>query len=247
MSTFTLKLLAIITMLIDHATVVFIPESSWYWIAGRLIGRLAFPIFAFLLVEGFYHTSNIKKYLTRLGIFALISELPFDLAFYNSNYANVGGDIRRDFPKMFTDGQKFDIVIRRFMGHQNIFFTLFLGLLAIWLISMIEKKYKSNLLYVNIINALITLAFSLGAAILRTDYRFLGILIIVAFYLFRGSKTLLVISLLILSGSIVQAFSALAIAPIALYNGKKGKSMKYFFYAFYPAHLLILYVLYLII
>lgn len=247
MSTFALKIIAIITMAIDHATVVFIPSNSWLFIAGRLIGRLTFPIFVFLLVEGFYHTSDIKKYLTRLGVFALISEIPFDLAFYSSRFSSLGGDIKADLPKMFADGQMFDLVISRFMMYQNIFFTLFLGLLAIWLMSKVEMKYKSKYLYVNILNGLITLGFSFTAAILRTDYGFLGILIIVAFYLFRGSKPLLGIAMLILSDNIVQAFSILALVPIMFYNGKKGKSIKYFFYAFYPVHLLILYIIYLLI
>lgn len=219
MSTFTLKMIAIITMTIDHVTEVFIPGNTWAYLVGRTIGRLAFPIFVFLLVEGFYHTSNIKKYLTRLGIFALISELPFDYAFYNGFYAS----------------------------HQNIFFTLFIGLLAIWLMSIVEKNFSKNMLYVNLINALITISFSVGAELLRTDYGFMGILLIIAFYLFRGSKPLLVISLLLLSGNVIQAFSCLAIIPIAFYNGKKGKSIKYFFYAFYPLHLLILFVIQLII
>ena len=120
MSTFALKLIAIITMAIDHVTAVFIPNNTEVYLVGRLIGRLAFPIFAFLLVEGFFHTSNIKKYLTRLGIFALISELPFDLAFYNSKFARYGGNVKTDFPNMFKDPQLFDRVIRRFMDHQNI-------------------------------------------------------------------------------------------------------------------------------
>lgn len=247
MSTFTLKMIAIVSMLIDHLTVVIIPGNNWVYLAGRLIGRMAFPIFVFLLIEGFYNTSNVKKYLMRLGVFALISELPFDLAFYNSTYAVDGGAIRVDFPKMFTDGQTFKLVIGRFMNDQNIFFTLFLGLLVILLMSMIEKKYSKNMLYVNILNAVVTLAFSIIAAFLRTDYNYRGILLIVAFYLFRGSNILLLISLFLLSGNVVQAFSALAIIPIAIYNGKKGKNIKYFFYVFYPAHLFLLFILQLFI
>lgn len=245
MSTFTLKLVAIITMVIDHVTAVLIPSTSWFYIVGRLIGRLAFPIFAFLLVEGFFNTSNVKKYLTRLGIFALISEIPFDLAFYDSFYNGIS--IKTDLPNMFKDAELFDAMIGRFMKHQNIFFTLFIGLLAIWFMSMVEKKYSKSMVYLNIINALITIGLSIVAALLRTDYGFMGVLLIVAFYLFRGSKPLLVISMIIISGDINQAFSALSIIPIAFYNGKKGKSMKYFFYAFYPAHILILYVLLLLI
>lgn len=245
MSTFALKLIAIITMFIDHVTAVFVPSDSEFYVVGRIIGRLAFPIFAFLLVEGFHNTRNVKKYLTRLGIFALISEIPFDLAFYNSGFDGVS--INADLVNMFKDANLFDVVIGRFMRHQNIFFTLFLGLLAIWLMSFVEKKYSKNMFYLNIINALITIGFSLIAALLRTDYGFTGVLLIVAFYLFRGSKILLAIAMLILSSTIVQAFSALSIIPIAFYNGKKGKSMKYFFYAFYPAHILLLFILLLFI
>lgn len=245
MSTFVLKLIAIITMLIDHVTAVFIPNDTWVYIAGRLTGRLAFPIFAFLLVEGFFHTSNIKKYLTRLGIFALISEIPFDLAFYNASFANV--NIKTDLSNMFKDGEVFNSVISRFMRNQNIFFTLFIGLSAVWLMNEIEKKYKNKMIYINLLNAAVTFSLSIVAAILRTDYGFVGVLLIVAFYLFRGSKPLLAISLIILSGNIVKAFSTLSIIPIAFYNGKKGKSIKYLFYAFYPVHLFILFILLMII
>lgn len=247
MSTFALKIIAIITMFIDHLTAIFIPINSWYYIVGRVIGRLAFPIFVFLIVEGFYHTRNIKKYLTRLGIFTLISELPFDLAFYNSYYHKLGANIKTDLPKMFTDKEVFTTVIKRFMEHQNVFFTLFLGLAAIWLMNMVEKKYMQNMLYVNLLNAGITIAFSVVAALLRTDYSFIGVLLIVAFYLFRGNKLLLIISILLLSGNPIQAFAVLALIPIAFYNGNKGKSIKYFFYVFYPAHLLILFFIYLLV
>ena len=70
MSSFVLKLIAIITMLIDHIGAVLYPEIRWL----RLIGRIAFPIFAYLVAEGFYKTSDIKKYLKRLFIFALVSD-----------------------------------------------------------------------------------------------------------------------------------------------------------------------------
>jgi len=220
MSTFALKLIAITSMLIDHVAAVFIPANSWPYLICRLIGRLAFPIYAFLIVEGFYHTRNIKKYLLRLGIFALISEVPFDLAFYN----------------------------KWFYGkHQNIFFTLFLGLLTIYLINMAENKYKEKMLVVNLVNTAITLASCFLAVLLKTDYKFTGILLIVAFYLFRGNKLMSAITMVILSGNIIQAFSALSIIPISFYNGKKGRNIKYLFYVFYPAHLIILYLIHLIV
>lgn len=211
-------MIAIITMLIDHIGAVFLTPNTTSYLIFRSIGRLAFPIFVFLLVEGFYHTRDPKKYLTRLGIFALISEIPFDFAFYGDFY----------------------------MGHQNIFFTLFLGLLLIMLMKEVEIKFHKNVIAINIINFLLVIAFCIMAFLLKTDYNFLGILIITAFYLFRGNKMLLVISILLIFGTPIGSISILATLSmvfIALYNGKKGKSMKYFFYAFYPAHLLILFLI----
>jgi hypothetical protein len=219
MSTFALKLIAIITMLIDHIGYVFIPSNTTlYWIS-RGIGRLAFPIFIFLIVEGFYHTRDIKKYLTRMGIFAIISEIPFDLAFYGKLIAN---------------------------RHQNVFFTLFLGLLLITLMDMVEKKFPKQAFTSNIIDALLTIVFCVIASFLKTDYGFGGILLIVTFYLFRGSKIVITLSVLFISTTIfgsINVLEVLSMIPIAFYNGKKGKSAKYFFYVFYPAHLLILYLI----
>ncbi|HHX11665.1 MAG TPA: hypothetical protein GX731_02500 [Clostridiales bacterium] len=218
MSSFGLKLIAIITMLIDHIGAVFITPNTTSYLIFRSIGRLAFPIFVFLLVEGFHHTRDAKKYLTRLGIFALLSEIPFDLAFYGEFH----------------------------MGHQNIFFTLFLGLLLIMLMKEVEIKFPKNVVVINLINALLVIGFSIVAFLLKTDYNFLGILLITAFYLFRGSKVLLVLSILLIFGTPIGSISILATLSmvfIALYNGEKGKSMKYFFYIFYPAHLLILFLI----
>ncbi|NLC03985.1 MAG: TraX protein, partial [Tissierellia bacterium] len=96
MSILILKIIALISMVIDHYGAIFQSGIDIY----RIIGRLAFPIYAFLLVEGYTHTRDVKKYGRRLLIFALVSELPFDLAFYGK--------------LSFT--------------HQNIFFTLFIGL-----------------------------------------------------------------------------------------------------------------------
>ena len=207
MTTFALKIIAIITMLIDHIAAIFIPQNTWIYIAGRVIGRLAFPIFVFLLVEGFYHTRSVPNYLKRLGIFALISEIFFDLAFYNSFFQSSSGNIKTDLPKIFSDNQIFDTVVKRFMSYQNVFFTLFIGLATIYFMSIIEKKYKDNMVYVNIINAIITIAACLVAAVLRTDYSYKGVLLIVAFYLFRGSKILLVLGILLINQDVILAFA----------------------------------------
>jgi hypothetical protein len=216
MNTFTLKLIAIITMLIDHIGAIFVPGDSMLYLIMRCIGRLSFPIFVFLIVEGFHHTSDVKKYLIRLGAFALISEIPFDLAFYGKVFAG---------------------------NHQNVFFTLFLGLLLITLMSIIEKKYQKHVFISNILDAILTLVFCGVALLLRTDYHFAGILLIVAFYLFRGSKSIITLALLIVTTTLlgnINVLATLAIIPIAFYNGEKGKNIKFIFYIFYPAHLLIL-------
>lgn len=136
----TIKIIAVVTMLIDHIAAAFLtrvlivrglyyamttPQTLMEWMGEgnngilyfgmtlmRLIGRLGFPIFCFLLVEGFQKTRNVKKYVFRLGVFALISEIPFDLAFsgrvWNPNY-------------------------------QNVYFTLLIGILALWAFDAIAK------------------------------------------------------------------------------------------------------------
>ena len=99
-NSFWLKMIAITTMLIDHVGAVLLPQYPIL----RIIGRIAFPIFCFLLVEGFMHTHDVIRYMTRIGLFALISEIPFDLLFYGR----------------ILDGT-----------HQNVFFTLFIGLVML--------------------------------------------------------------------------------------------------------------------
>ena len=218
MTGFVLKMIAIITMLIDHIGVIFIKYNTpEYWLF-RGIGRLGFPIFVFLIVEGFQHTSNIKKYLLRLGVFAIISEMPFDIAF---NHSMIEG------------------------SHQNVFFTLFLGLLCITLMDLVEKKLKNHdMIFTNVIVAYLVITSCFLAEIIKSDYRSAGVLMIVSFYVFRNKKVLQALALLIIIGALLGgsiSYAAMgAMLPIFLYNGKKGKSVKYLFYIFYPAHLLVL-------
>ncbi len=266
MNTYQLKIIAIVAMLIDHIAAILISPYTNYWlyVSCRTVGRLAFPIFAFLIVEGFYHTSNVRNYLMRLGAFAVLSEIPYDLAFYHSNF---GIDIITDIRGMFVSSESFASMLDRLSIGQNVFFTLFLGLALITFMDLTQEKYNQNnkkdIAISNTIYGLLTVVFCLAAYLLKTDYGIAGILIFIAFYLFRGSNLLLVISIFVISGTllsdsmnffrtgnfydIISVFATFAVIPIAFYNGEKGKSVKYFFYLFYPVHLLCLYLLTLVL
>ena len=150
----TLKIIAMILMLLDHLWGTIIPGNQWM----TLIGRMAFPIFAFLIVEGFFHTSDLKKYMKRLFIFGLISEIPFNLIYTGS-------------------------II--FPFHQNVMFTLLLGLL---IINEIDKIKNNKEIKKKIIPILKIFLFLLISIIGFVDYGVTGVLTIVVFYLFRGFK-----------------------------------------------------------
>lgn len=213
-----LKLMACAAMLADHAAKVFLPPSSpAYLIFSGLVGRIAFPIFAFLLVEGFLHTRSRPRYALHLLLFALASEIPFDLALY---------------------GRPF------FWLHQNTLFTLFLALLMLILLDMASTRLSSQMALLAARIILIT-AFALAAWMLHTDYDALGIGAVAAMYLLWGFSIMapgmgcLVLNL----ASFSNAGAFLALLPISCYNGKRGPGPKYLFYLFYPAHLLALYAL----
>lgn len=214
----TLKIIAVISMLIDHVGAVLFPDILLF----RIIGRLAFPIYCFLLVEGARYTRDMKKYMVRMGIFALISELPFDLAFYHQSF---------------------------YLGHQNVFFTLLIGLI---MIKGLEHPFH-DMEVPDVINKLIIVAVAgIAAELLQTDYGFSGIAIIFAFYILRERAALkyLITALICIGMGWIEAFAILSLIPIVLYNGQRGsqtKAMQYGFYIFYPAHLLLLVILYQII
>lgn len=225
MDGYTLKLIAIITMFIDHVAAVLIPMDTTIYLLFRCIGRLAFPIFCFLLVEGFHHTNNVKKYMARLGIFALISEIPFDLAF---------GDTTLKYG---------------YRLQQNVFFTLFIGLVVIWGMRIIDEKFTKNIFSSEFLNRLLKgLVVMIGcyaAYFLKTDYSYMGVFLIVAFYLFRQKKVLLSIAVFLLNLLLgpIQLLATVAMVFILMYNGERGpQGNKYIFYFFYPAHILFLYL-----
>ncbi len=222
-----LKMIALITMLIDHIgaaileigiiggynngllNISYETAMRWWEVDNvlRTVGRIAFPIYCFLITEGFVHTRSVKKYALRLGAFALLSEIPFDLAFYHSWF---------------------------YPGYQNVFFTLFLGLAAM----IFMKRFEGKPLFM-----VASVAVCAGAAqLLHTDYGAAGVLSIAILYFLRNNA-LEQAACGAVCFFIQEGAAALAFIPIWLYNGKRGKwNLKYLFYAFYPVHLIILYL-----
>lgn len=235
----TLKLIAIIAMFIDHTGAVIVERMLLsggasqmndinYILANanlyiidmvlRLVGRLGFPIFCFLLIEGFQYTRNVKKYAGRLFLFALISEVPFDLGF---------------------SGELF------YSGYQNVFFTLFTGLLVMIGFRLAEEKTEWNK-GLRIFFQLAVLVVGAGIAeLLRTDYGAFGVFTIVVMYLFRRNKVReAVLGCAALTAmSFMEITSFFVIIPIHMYNGKRGWNIKWLFYAFYPLHIFLLYMI----
>lgn len=241
MSGSTLKIIAVISMLADHFAAGLLgryiamlgitqnadnltPQQWEQWRSQtlifvkvyenmRMIGRIAFPIFCFLLVEGFIHTGNRMRYAVRLFVFALISEIPFDLFFYGSVCS---------------------------LGHQNVFFTLFLGMLAMWGIEW-ARTHLDKIVWKVLAVLTVTALCMLAAQTARTDYAATGVLCIVLLFLLQSKRILQVIAggLLFLN----EKSALIAFVLILLYNGKRGWKVKYFFYCFYPMHLLLMYLI----
>ena len=220
-SAFTLKSLAILTMVLDHGAAVLLSPYNEYYLILRLVGRIAFPIFCFLIAEGTYHSKKLTKYAFRLGIFALVSELPFNLAFYR-NYS--------------------------FPYHQNVFFTLLIGL---GVIAIHRRIVVHNKKLLSIIPLFIGMYL---AYLMKTDYGAQGVLLIYIFYIARNMTNfkipIYIMGILMLSLNrytlinSLQVFAVISIVPISMYGGTKGKSLnKYVFYSFYPIHLILLYFL----
>ncbi len=228
-SAFTLKCIAIASMLIDHIGYILVPPGV-FSLTLRLIGRISFPIFCFLIVESYYHTHNLKKYILRLSVFALVSEVPFDLAFRHNLI---------------------------YWQKQNVFFTLLIGLIMIALIDRIFNRLNqavqagSSHIWVHAIAAsslCLAVAFAAfeTAVLLRVDYSRIGIFTILAFYIFRRYFELGVLSLAAINlyfGGFFQTFAVFSAIPLMLYNREKGRSLRWLFYFFYPIHLFILYLI----
>ena len=171
----------------------------------RRIGRLAFPIFCFLIAEGIAHTRDIRKYGLRLLVFAVVSELPYNMLITHEWF---------------------------YLGKQNIFFTLLLGVLLVYVYERIDDAWQKWLCMVLVLVA---------AVLLRVDYGVSGVVLIFVMHLFRdraGAVTVLSFPLL------GKVSAMLGLVPIFMYNGQRGfvtsRAAKYAFYLFYPLHMLAL-------
>ncbi|MBQ7903093.1 MAG: conjugal transfer protein TraX [Oscillospiraceae bacterium] len=227
-----LHIMAMVFMLCDHLWGTVVPGNDWL----TCIGRISFPIFAFMIVEGYFHTGNLKKYVKRLFLFALISEIPFNLAMGSRLFYPV---------------------------HQNVLWSF---LMAIGFIHWNEKARKSGKKWKMALTAVISviLAYLLGI-ITMVDFYHAGVLTVLVFYFFRNRKwynymaqfiCLWYINMEILGGYSYQlnilgqtyfvarqGFALLALIPIWLYRGRQGyhtKAFQHFCYWFYPVHLLVL-------
>ena len=232
LSAATLHILAMAFMLMDHLWATLLPAQEWL----TCVGRIAFPIFAFMAVEGYFHTHNLKKYLLRMLIFAVISEVPFDLMYGGTWFYPV---------------------------HQNVIWTLMMGLAGIHLMETVRKK-KSTFVYI-LVSAIVVILGGLLGTLSMVDYYGIGVLTVFIFYFFRGRKwwcllgqmlALYWVNVELLGGLMYpirlfgmefefcqQGLALLALLPIWLYRGRQGyhsKPFQYFCYAFYPIHMLVI-------
>lgn len=230
-----LKLVACLTMLIDHIGVTLVvrymqsvpgiaPNTMLLYQVMGIIGRIAFPIYCFLLVEGAHHTRNPRNYGLRLFVGVLLSEIPFDLAFSYRGFV------------------PFD------WSRNSVMVTLLLGFLMIEGMMRVKGIWK----------AAVILPFYLLAEALHTDYDGMGILLIAVFALTRGIRNEKILCIIgcasvLCSGMKdmqifgvwirMESFAMLALIPIFCYNGRKitnSKAVQAAFYLFYPVHILIL-------
>ena len=213
-------------MFIDHFWGILVTDHQWM----NCVGRLAFPIFAFQIAEGYAHTKSFKKYLLRLFLFGLVSEIPY-------NFMTGGGWINP-------------------FG-QNVMFTFCIALLMLRLMDRAAGKHWALRLLVTV--AVLLLGYLLGI-ITFVDYAGYGVLMVMVFHLFRNVSfgwLIQLAAMLLINGKLIgglgffvgeafvpnQIFAVLAMIPILLYNGEQGrggKGFRYACYAFYPVHILVL-------
>jgi len=234
-SAFGLHLLAMGLMLCDHVWATVAGDAMWL----THIGRLAFPIFAFLLAEGFVRTGNRKKYLLRLLAAAVLSEIPFDLMYAGTAF---------------------------YPYHQNVIWTFIIAFLCMWAIDAVYKK--KGRIWGAAMAVLMCIAGLAAGTVFMVDYYGAGVLTVLVFYIFRERKIWVQALLLaamwwinceLLGGEVLelslfghsveiyeQGLALLSLIPIWLYRGRQGVHSRWtraLNYGFYPVHMLVLYLL----
>ncbi len=253
-------------MLVDHTAVVLvlshvsslaamfdISRADWVTVYGwmRQIGRIAFPLFCFTMAEGFIHTHNRPRYALRLTVFAIVSEIPFDLALNNGLSKGIN-----------------------YLSDTNVMFTLLIAFLSMWGadavcskilgerqagmggLSSLEAMASSPASPVKrqLVEILVGVPFILVGAVLAeyldVDYHAFGVLLVGGLWLARRSRLAQVAIGLLLTcwyclshGSWLEMWNIPSFVCILFYSGERGRGLKYFFYVFYPGHLLLLWLL----
>ncbi len=233
-----LKILAMGTMLLDHAAAAILfgsglnemsPLVENIGIAMRLIGRMAFPLYAFLLVQGFMWTRDWSRYVVRVALFALISEIPFNLVLTGNLW---------------------------YSRAQNTMVTMLIGLICLRILETLEKKFWESDFSTRFLGAVLALwsvaASMVVAELLHTDYGALGILLVVVLFVFRYRPAELVAAgclaaVLIYGFEMEVLFAWIAFFFISRYNGERGRKLGLMPYVFYPVHLLAVWLVSIII
>lgn len=267
-----LKIFASVTMLIDHFALGFLiyfiyarnnipgysaERSNDIYHLLRIIGRASFPIYSFMLVEGFRHTRSRKHYLGMLFLFSIISELPFDLAFQTSAmYSSL------NIVKIMQ------VSMKSFFSYQSVMVTLLISLCVIWALDIVKRKFHDmevantpddalpehgskitiNSCLCFILCCIIILSGCLAAYFMKCDYSYRGVITIVLMYIFMANPAFsAIVSYMFLSlVNPMELYSFPAFILILMYNGQRGHIRtfeKYCFYSFYPIHLMLIFIL----
>jgi len=228
LNAYTLKMIAIIAMIMQHTAMVFrdyLPLQVE--VIMHIAGGITFPILAYFVTEGYKHTSNFKKYITRLFIFALIAQVPFALALgsavflqYNILFTMLLGLLFIQWYEMKKGTMLFYLTIPVFLVASIFVQFTFIGVLMIFLFHVIQNE-KLRILIPSLLSILFfTHTFEIIPQILNGSFN--GINLDFFYYIAMGL------------GNII------ALCLLYTYNGQRGKSMKYFFYSVYPLHYAVL-------
>ena len=220
LTSFQLKLLAIITMTIDHIGFFLINPPLYF--VFRCIGRIAFPLFCFMIAEGFTHTKSIKNYILRLSLLAIISEPIIDKCYYGSFF---------------------------YTPSQNVILLFVIALLTLYFLKKFDNRYSNILCLKFFFRVLFISLGCIAVYISKTEYGCFGLIMIISSYYFKKNISVLIASLLACNFFFLdplQAFGGLAVIPLIFYDGEKGnqcKAIKFFEYFYYPFHVFVLYIL----